>query len=107
MKNITINSSMRIKIMPFAIHMLFEMFRRRYDTTTSQFNLLFLHQVVKDHITLSNIKHVAYFVLSSFKSRLKLEHPNGLDLDPQLHSATHMSAFSSSDDLLLYSTMLT
>jgi hypothetical protein len=70
MENITIISSMRIKIMPFEIHMLFELFRRRYDMTTSQFNLLFLHQVVKDPITLSNIKHIAYFVLSSFKNRL-------------------------------------
>jgi hypothetical protein len=31
---------------------------------------------------------------------------NGLDLDLQLYSATYISASSSSDDLLLYSTVL-
>jgi hypothetical protein len=37
----------------------------------------------------------------------KLEHMNDLDFEAQLHSATHMSAFLSSDDSLAYSTMLT
>jgi hypothetical protein len=32
--------------------------------------LLFLQQVVKDPITLSNVKHVAHFVLSDFRSQL-------------------------------------
>jgi hypothetical protein len=36
----------------------------------------------------------------------KLEHTNGLDFEAQLHSATHMSASSSSDDSLPYSIML-
>jgi hypothetical protein len=74
--------------------------------TTLQFNLLFLQQVVKD-ITLSNVKRVAHLILSFLEVGFKLEHTNGLDLDPQLHSATHMSASSLSDDSLLYSTVLT
>jgi hypothetical protein len=54
--------------MPFVIHMLFELFRLRYDMTTWQFNLLFLQQVVKDHITLSDIKRVSHLVLLAFRS---------------------------------------
>jgi hypothetical protein len=46
------------------------LFRRWYDMTTWQSTLLFLQQVVKDPITLSNIEHVAHFVLSAFRSRL-------------------------------------
>jgi hypothetical protein len=42
MKNIAIISSMRIRIMPFTICMLFELFRRWYDMTTLQLNLFFL-----------------------------------------------------------------
>jgi hypothetical protein len=42
MKNIVIISSMRIRIMPFTICMLFELFRRWYDMTTLQLNLFFL-----------------------------------------------------------------
>jgi hypothetical protein len=49
--------------------MLFELFRQRYDMTTWQFNLLFLQQVVKDPMTLSDIDRVAHFVLSAL-SRL-------------------------------------
>jgi hypothetical protein len=37
----------------------------------------------------------------------KLEHTNGSDFETQLHLAKHMSASSSSDDSLAYSTMLT
>jgi hypothetical protein len=70
MEDIAIVSSMRIKIMPFTICMLFELFWRRYDVITWQFNLLFLQQVVKDHITLSDIECVAYFVLSAFRGWL-------------------------------------
>jgi hypothetical protein len=70
MGNIAIISSIRIRIMSFAIHMLFELFQRRYDMTTWQFNLVFLQQVVKDTITLSDIECVAHFVLSAFRNRL-------------------------------------
>jgi hypothetical protein len=70
MKNIAIISSMRIRIMPFAIRMLFELFWQWYDMTTCQFNLLFLQQVVKDPITLSNIERVVYLVLLAFRSWL-------------------------------------
>jgi hypothetical protein len=69
-ENIAIISSMRIRIIPFAIRVLFELFRRWYDMTSWQFNLLFLQQVVKDPITLSDIEHVAYIVLSDFRSQL-------------------------------------
>jgi hypothetical protein len=106
-ENIAIVSSMRIRIMPFTICMLFELFQRRYDVTTWQFNLLFLQQVVKNPITLSDIKCVAHFILSVLEASFKLEQMNGLDLDPQLHSAIHMSASSSSNNSLLYSTVLT
>jgi hypothetical protein len=68
MKNVAIVSSMRIRIMPFIIHMLFELFRRRYDMTTWQFNLFFLQQVIKDPITLSDVESVAHFILSTFRS---------------------------------------
>jgi hypothetical protein len=70
MEDIAIVSSMRIRIMPFIICMLFELFRQRYDVTTWQFNLLFLQHVVKDPITLSNVKCVAYFILSAFRGWL-------------------------------------
>jgi hypothetical protein len=56
-KNIAILSSMRIRIMPFTICMLSELFRRWYDITTWQFNLFLLQQV---------IKCIAHFILSSF-----------------------------------------
>jgi hypothetical protein len=69
-EDIAIVSSLRIRIMPFTICMLFELFRQRYDVTTWQFNLLFLLQVVKDPITLSNVKCVAYFILSALRGRL-------------------------------------
>jgi hypothetical protein len=70
MENIVIISCMRIRIMPFTIRMLFELFWRRYDMTTWQFNLFFLQQVIKDPITLSDIKSVVHFILSTFRSRL-------------------------------------
>jgi hypothetical protein len=70
MEDIAIVSSMRIRIMSFTICMLFELFWRRYDVTTWQFNLLFLQPVVKDPITLSDIECAAYFVLLVFRSRL-------------------------------------
>jgi hypothetical protein len=41
-EDIAIVSSIRIRIMPFTICMLFELFWRWYDVTTWQFNLLFL-----------------------------------------------------------------
>jgi hypothetical protein len=70
MENVAIITSMRIRIMPFTICILLELFRRWYDMTTWQFNLLFLQQVVKDPITLSDIKRVAHLILSAFRSRL-------------------------------------
>jgi hypothetical protein len=70
MENIAINSSMRIRIMPYTISMLFELFRRWYDMITWQFNLFFLQQVIKDPITLSDVKSVAHFILSTFRSWL-------------------------------------
>jgi hypothetical protein len=39
---IAILSSMRIRIMPFIIRMVFELFQQQYDMTTWQFNLFFL-----------------------------------------------------------------
>jgi hypothetical protein len=57
--------------MPFTICMFFDLFQQWYDMTAWQFNLLFLQQVVKDHITLSNFEHVAHFVLSAFRSQLQ------------------------------------
>jgi hypothetical protein len=85
---IAIVSSMRIRIMPFTISTFFELFRRWYGMITWQFNLFFLQRVIKDPITLSDIKSVTHLVLSAFRSRFKLDHTNGLDLDPksiQLH----------------------
>jgi hypothetical protein len=69
-EDIDIVNSMRIIIMSFTICMLFELFWRRYDVTTWQFNLLFLQQVVKDPITLSDIECVVYFILLAFRGRL-------------------------------------
>jgi hypothetical protein len=40
-ENIAIVSSMRIRIMSFAIRVLFELFRQQYDMTTWQFNFAF------------------------------------------------------------------
>jgi hypothetical protein len=51
--------------------MLLELFWRRDDMTTWQFNLLLLQQVIKNPIALSNIKCVAHFVLSAFRSWLQ------------------------------------
>jgi hypothetical protein len=48
-------------------------------------------------------------LISSYRlleADFKIEHMNGLDFEAQLHSATHMSASSSSDDSLAYSIML-
>jgi hypothetical protein len=70
-EKIAIISSMRIRIMPFTISMPFELFRRRYNIITWQFNLFLLQQVIKHTITLSNVKSVAYFVLPTFRSRLQ------------------------------------
>jgi hypothetical protein len=69
-KNIAIVSSMRIRIMPFAICILFELFQRWYYMTTWQFNLFFLQQVIKNPITLINIKSVVHLILSAFRSLL-------------------------------------
>jgi hypothetical protein len=70
MEKIAIISTMRIRIMPFAISMLFELFRRWYDMITWQFNLFLLQQVIKNPITLSDVESVAHLVLSAFRSRL-------------------------------------
>jgi hypothetical protein len=64
MENIAIISSMRIRIMLFIISMLFELFQRRHDVTTWQFNLFLLQQVIKNPITLSDIKNVAPHLVS-------------------------------------------
>jgi hypothetical protein len=69
-ENIAIISSMRIRIMPITIRMLFELFRQWYDMTTWQFNLLFLQQVIKYPVTLSGIECVAHFILSAFSIHL-------------------------------------
>jgi hypothetical protein len=71
MKNIAIVSSLRIQIMPFAISILFEVFRRQYNMITWQFDLFFLQQVIKNHITLSDVKGVAHFILPIFRSRFQ------------------------------------
>jgi hypothetical protein len=70
MEDMAIVSSMRIRIMSFTICMPFELFQRWYDVATWQFNLLFLQQVVKDPITLSDVDCVAYFILADFRCRL-------------------------------------
>jgi hypothetical protein len=70
MENVAIISSMRIRIMSFTISMLFELFRRWYDTITWQFNLFFLQQVIKDPTTLSDIESVVHLILLTFRSRL-------------------------------------
>jgi hypothetical protein len=106
MENIVIISSMRKRIMSFTICMLFELFRRWYDMTTWEFNSLFMQQVIKYPITLSNVKCVALSCCWLLEAGFKLEHTNGLDLDPKLHSATHISACLSLDDSLLYSIVL-
>jgi hypothetical protein len=82
MKNIAIISSMKIRIMSFTICVLFELFRRWYDMTTYLFNLFFLQQVIKYPIILSDVECVAHFDLSALEANFKLEHMNGLDLDP-------------------------
>jgi hypothetical protein len=84
----------------------YELFRRWYDMTTWQFNLFFLQQVIKYPITLSDVECVAHSSCPLLEADFKLEHTNGLDIDPQLHSATQMSASSSSDESLLYSIIL-
>jgi hypothetical protein len=38
---------------------------------TWQFNLFFLHQVIKDPITFSDIKCEAHFILPTFRSQLQ------------------------------------
>jgi hypothetical protein len=68
MKNIAIISSMRIRIMPFTICMFFELFQRRYNMTTWQINLLFLQQLIRNPITLSDVESAAHFILSAFRS---------------------------------------
>jgi hypothetical protein len=50
--------------------------------TTWQFNLFFLQQVIKNPITLSNIEHEAHLILSLLEASFKLEHMNGLYLEP-------------------------
>jgi hypothetical protein len=70
-ENITIISSIGIRIMPFTIHMLFELFRRRYDMITWQFNLFFLQQVIEDSITFSDVESVAHLILLTFRSQLQ------------------------------------
>jgi hypothetical protein len=67
-ENIAIVSSIKIRIMSFAISMLFKLFRRRYDMITWQFNLFLLQQVIKDPITLSDVESVVHLVLSAFRS---------------------------------------
>jgi hypothetical protein len=69
-RNIAIVSSMRIRIMPFAIHMLFELFQRWYNMTTWQFNLFFLQQVIKNSITLSDVESVVHLILSAFRIQI-------------------------------------
>jgi hypothetical protein len=69
MENIAIVSSMRIRSMSFIIRMLFELFRQWYDMTTCQFNLFFLQHVIKNPITLSDVKSVVYLILSAFRSQ--------------------------------------
>jgi hypothetical protein len=49
MENIAIISSMGIRIMPFTIRMLLELFGQWYDMTTCQFNLFLLQQVALPH----------------------------------------------------------
>jgi hypothetical protein len=71
MENIVVVSSMRIRIMPFTITMLFELFWWRYDMITWQFNLFSLQQVIKDPITLSDVECVAHLILPTFRSRLQ------------------------------------
>jgi hypothetical protein len=62
---------MRIRNMPFTISMIFELFWWRYNMITWQFNLFFLHHVIKNPITLSNIKSIAHFILPTCRSRLR------------------------------------
>jgi hypothetical protein len=64
-ENIAIVSSMGIRIIPFTIRMLLELFWRWYDMTTWQFNLFFLQQVIEYPITLSDVESVAHFILSA------------------------------------------
>jgi hypothetical protein len=68
---------------------------------TWQFNLFFLRQVIENPITFRDIESKASR-LADFKE----EHTNGLNFEAQLHSATHMLVSSSSNDSLMYSTML-
>jgi hypothetical protein len=70
-KNITLISSMTVRIMPFTTCMLFQLFRRQYKMISWQFNLFFLHQVIKDPITLSDIKSIAHFILLTLRSQLQ------------------------------------
>jgi hypothetical protein len=71
MENIAIISSMRIRIMPFTISILFELFRQWYDMITWQLNLFFLQQVINDPITLSNVESVVHLILLTFRSQLQ------------------------------------
>jgi hypothetical protein len=103
MKNIAIVSSMQVRIMPFTISILFELFWLWYDMNTWQFNLFLLQQVIKDPITLSDVESVVNLILLTFRSRFQAR---AYEWTPQLHSAMHRSASSSSNDSLLYYTML-
>jgi hypothetical protein len=62
--------------------MLFELFQRRYDMITWQFNLFLLQQVIKDPITLSDAECIVYSSCRLLETDFKLEHTNGLDLAP-------------------------
>jgi hypothetical protein len=93
-ENIAIISSIRIRIMPFTIRMLFDLFRWWYDMTTWQFDLFFLQQVIKNPIILSDVKSVAHLILSAFKSRLYARaHEWFRFRPPTLFGYTHVSLF--------------
>jgi hypothetical protein len=66
MENIAIISSMRIKIIPFTISMLFELFQQWYNVITWQFNLFFMEQVIKDYHTQRH-QMCSTFHLADFK----------------------------------------
>jgi hypothetical protein len=70
-ENIAIVSSMQVRIMPFTVSILFELFWLWYDMNTWQFNLFLLQQVIKDPITLSDVESVVNLILLTFRSRFQ------------------------------------
>jgi hypothetical protein len=80
--------------MPFTISMFFELFQWQYDMITWQLNLFLLQQVIKNPITLSDVKRGAHFILLTFRSRIQAREYEWFKFSPPiLFSYTHVDLF--------------